>query len=123
MVYNTEQKEKIRENIQKIVDYIEVNILPHITYSYETGAFGPIETWGRFDENTGCRYHIALNGPYKEKIRFYHAGFPYNVNELVESGIDNAVVFLEYWQDAKSYMNTEIKNNAEKIKIIETFEI
>ena len=123
MTYTAEQKEKIRENIYKIVNYIETNILPHITYSYETGAFGPIETWGAHDENSGSRYFIALNGPYEDQIRFYHAGFPYDADELVEQHIDYAVIFLEYWQDAKSYMNTEIKNNAEKIKIIENFEI
>lgn len=123
MNYNNVQKEQVRANMQKIVQYIEANILPHITYSYETGLFGPNETWGAFNENHGKRYKIELNGPYKDKIRFCYGNSLYNVDELVEKWTDDAVAFLEYWQDAKSYMNTEIKNNAAKIKIIETFEV
>ena len=64
MNYTTEQIEQINTNIQKIVAYIEGNILPHLDHSYETPLFGPIETWGRTNEHRGQRYYIALNGPY-----------------------------------------------------------
>ena len=123
MNYTVEQKQQIRANLQKIVDYIEENILPHITYSYTTGYFGPMETWGVFNENNGRRYTIELNGPYHDNIRFYYADIPYHIVDLVENYTDLAVGFLTYWQDAKSYMNTEIKNNADKVKVIENFEI
>ena len=123
MNYTNVQKQQIRANLQKIVDYIEAQILPHITYSYETGTFGPMEMWGMVDENSGRRYKIALNGPYKDKIRFYHADVPYNADELVENNADYAVEFLKYWQDAKSYMNTEIKSKEENMRVIETFQI
>ena len=123
MKYTETQKQQIRANIQKIENYIEQNILQHIAYSYDTGAFGPMESWGIYDENYGRRYRIGLNGPYSDKIRFYCKDIPYNADELVENHTDDAIVFLEYWQDAKSYMNTELQNNAAKIKLIETFEI
>lgn len=110
MKYTDDQKQQIRENIQKIVDYTEENILPYITYCYETGTFG-------------SNYHIELNGPYSENVRFYCQNTWYSADCLVEDCPDCAVEFLRYWQDAKSYMNTEIKNNAEKINLIENFEI
>lgn len=122
MTFTAEQTKQINTNIQKIVEYIESNILPHIKYSYETGAFGPEETWGRWDENRGKRYCIALNGPYTNKIRFYHGHIPYNAKELMDSP-EIAVNFIKYWQDAKSYMNTEINNQKDTIKAIYDFEI
>ena len=123
MTYTTEQKEKIHNNIQKIVEYIESNILPHITYSYETGSFGPMESWGRCDENKGQRYYIALNGPYSDKIRFCYGISSWNAEDITEAATEHAVNFLKYWHDAKCYMNTEINNNADTIKLINTFEI
>lgn len=123
MTYTTKQKEQIHTNIQKIVAYIENNILSHISYSYETGSFGPTETWGRWDENRGQRYYIALNGPYSDKIRFYHGINFWNAEEIAEKAPEHAVNFLKYWQDAKSYMNNEIVNNADTVKLINTFEI
>ena len=107
MKYTTEQKQQIRANLQKIVEYIEENILPHITYAYETGRFGQ-------------NYRIGLNGPYRNKIRFYYGDTWWGACNLSD---EDAVEILQYWQDAKSYMNTEIKNNADKIKLIENFEI
>lgn len=106
MNYTTEQKEQIRANLQKIVDYIEKNILPHITYSYDTCVRE--------------YYHIGLNGPYQDQIRFYCGDRWYNADTL---HYDDAVAFLQRWQDEKSYMNNEIKNNAETIRFIESFEI
>ena len=122
MTYTKEQKEQINANIQKIVAYIERDILPHITHCYETGTFGPIETWGRNDDKHGKRYYIALNGPYADKIRFYHGMTCYNAETLVEN-LDCAVNFLKHWQDAKMYMNTEIQRIAEINNIINTFTI
>jgi hypothetical protein len=122
MTFTAEQRKQINTNNQKIIEYIENNILPHITYSYETGSFGPEETWGRWDENRGKRYHIALNGPYADKIRFYHANVPYNAEELIDKP-EYAVNFIKYWQDAKSYMNTEINNQKDTIKAIYDFQI
>lgn len=110
MIYTEEQKLQIRKNIHKIASYIEESILPHITYSYETGSFGP-------------NFRIALNGPYSDKIRFYCNNTWFNAESLAIHYHEDAVIFLQHWQDAKCYMNTEIKNNAEKIKLIENFEI
>ena len=115
MRFNDNQRQQIRTNLQKIVEYIEENILPHITYPYETGVFGTQEIMH------GC--HIGLNGPYSDKIRFYCNDDWYNADVLAEKAPDYAVVFLKYWQDAKSYMNTEIKNNVETVRLIENFEI
>lgn len=122
MTYTPEQMAKINQNIQKIVGYIEENILPHITYCYETGTFGPVETWGRSDEKRGKRYYIALNGPYSDKIRFYHGISCFNAESLVTIP-DHAVNFLKYWHDAKMYMNTEIQKIAETNNIINTFTV
>lgn len=123
MTYTPEQIKKIHNNIQKIVEYIEGDILPHITYCYETGMFGPRETWGRCDEKHGQRYYIALNGPYADKIRFYHGISCYNAEELVNRAPDCAINFLKYWQDAKMYMNTEIQKITETNNLIDIFTI
>lgn len=123
MTYTKELIHQLHTDIQKIVTYIEDNILPYITYSYETGTFGPIETWGRVDERKGQRYYIGLNGPYSDKIRFYHGIGYYNAEDLVENHPDLAVNFLKYWHDAKCYMNTAINNDADTIRLINTFEI
>jgi hypothetical protein len=112
MRFNDSQRQQIRTNLQKIVEYIEENILPHITYLYETGSFGTQEIMH------GC--HIGLNGSYSDKIRFYCSDSWYGEDTLPD---EYAVVFLKYWQDAKSYMNTEIKNNEETIKLIENFDV
>lgn len=123
MIYRNEQVEKIRVNIQKVVAYIEEKILPHIDYPYETGNFGPMETWGRCDENRGQRYYIALNGPYADKIRFYHGICQWNAEDIADEATEHAVNFLKYWQDAKCYMNTEINNQKENANVIDSFEI
>ena len=123
MTYTQEQIEKIHSNIQQIVGYIEENILPHITYSYETGTFGPIETWGRSDEHRGQRYYIALNGPYADKIRFYHGVIYYAADTLATAAPDCAINFLKYWQDAKMYLYTEVQNKSEVNNLINTFTI
>lgn len=111
MNYTAAQKQQIRDNLQKIVNYIEENILPHIAYSYATGEFGPIG-----DKN----YRIELNGPYADKIRFYYRSNWYNTDTLRDS---DAVIFLKHWQEAKSYMNNEIIDQREVAKLIENFEI
>ena len=123
MTYTTEQINKIHANIQKIVEYIEENILPHITYCYETGMFGPTETWGRNDEKHGKKYYIALNGPYADKIRFYHGILCFNAEELATRYPECAVNFLKYWQDAKMYMHTELQKITETNNIINTFTV
>ena len=123
MTYTTEQINKIHENIQKIVEYIEENVLPHVTYYYETGVFGPIETWGRSGEKCGKRYYIALNGPYADQIRFYHGMSCYNAEEIARKSPECAVNFLKYWQDAKMFMHTELQKLSETNNIINTFTI
>ena len=110
MRFTDEQKEQIYANLTKITSYIETNILPHITYSYETGKFG-------------SNHYIGLNGPYSDKIRFYCYDTWFNLAGLAQHYPEDAVIFLRHWQDAKSYMNNEIKRNAETIKLIESFEI
>lgn len=123
MTFTAEQIIQIKFDIKKIVDYIEDSILPYITYSYETGTFGPMQTWGRCDENKGQRYHIALNGPYADKIRFYNSSMSYqNVEQLMNSP-EHAVIFIKHWQDAKSYMRTEINNQIDTINAIYNFKI
>lgn len=123
MNYTTEQIEKINQNIQKIVAYIEDNILPYINHTYETPEFGPIETWGRMNEHRGQRYYIALNGPYATKIRFYHGPICWNAKDIAYQATESALQFLKYWQDAKMYMNTEIANNKENLEVINNFEV
>lgn len=123
MTFTTEHQEQIHANIQKIDAYIKSNILPHITYAYETGLFGPEETWGRSDEHHGQRYYIALNGPYEDKIRFCYGNCRWNADNIALCQPEHAINFLKYWHDAKCYMNTEIKNNVDIVKLINTFEI
>ena len=110
MRFTDEQKEQIYANLIKITNYIETNILPHITYCYKTG---------RLESN----YYIALNDPDADKIRFCGYNTRFNVKDLAMRYPEDAVIFLRHWQDAKSYMNNEIKRNAETIKLIENFEI
>ena len=110
MRFTDEQKEQIYANLTKITDYIETNILPHISHCYETGQFE-------------SDYYIALNGPYSDKIRFYCYNTWFNAASLAYRYPEDALVFLKHWQDAKSYMNNEIKRNAELVKLIENFEI
>jgi hypothetical protein len=123
MNYTTEQITQIHNNIQKIVGYIEENILPHISHSYETPDFGPTETWGRFNEHRGQRYHIELNGPYKYRIRFYHGSIFYDPKDIAERDPEIAVNFLKYWRDAKMYLNTEVANSKNTVELINNFEI
>lgn len=110
MQFTDEQKEQIYANLIKITDYIETNILPHIAHYYETGKFG-------------LSHYITLNGPYADKIKFCCYDVRFNMKDLAMRYPKDAVIFLEHWQDAKSYMNNEIKRNAETIKLIENFEI
>lgn len=113
MNYTAAQKQKTLENLNKITDYIEQNILPYIPYCYETGCLGH-----------NPAFYIGINGPYADKIRFYCGNSWYNKEQLVEYEVDAAVkIFLKCWQDAKSYFNNEIKNGIETMKLIENFEI
>ena len=123
MAYTVEQLDKINANIQKIIVYIEGNILPQIDYSYETPEFGPVETWGRMNEHRGKRYYIALNGPYADRIRLYHGPICWGIKDIAYEATDCAVQLLQYWQDAKMYMNVEIAAKKDIIKTINDFEV
>ena len=118
----TAVKNKTKENLEKITKYIEENILPHIDYDYETPEFGPIEKWGRFDENSGKRLTIRLNY-YSNKIAFCYAGVPHSPMEFATYNDERAVQFLQYWKDAKLSLQQEINNNNYKVKIINEFKI
>ncbi len=124
MNYSEELKNKTKENLEAIEKYIEENILPHIDYDYETPEFGPVERWGVYDENKGQRLTIRLNSS-RDKIQFRHAGIPFTIEDVVRSGYFTkyAVWLLEYWKDAKAYMNTEIQNNNDAVKLINEFEV
>jgi hypothetical protein len=100
----------MQTNVNKIVEYIEENILTHIDYMYETPMFGPF-------------LHIGLNGPYSKKIRFYRGDMQCDLDNLATQYPDETVQLLNHWQDAKAYLNTEISNKNEIIKLINDFEV
>lgn len=120
MKFTEEQINKMKKHIINIEKYIEEEILPHINYKYETPEFGPIEKWGRFDENSGQRYTIRLNSG-STKVEFCHAGIPYFAGQLFPE--DYMMIFLQYWQNAKSLLLSEIENQKYKNDIIDNFKI
>ena len=120
MKFTETQITKMKENMKAINNYIETNILPHISYDYETPTFGPCETWGRFNENSGSRYSICLN-KYSEKISFCHCGIPRSIEENILP--QHMMNFLEYWQDAKMAFNAEIELQKKNDELINNFKI
>ena len=124
MNYTPEIRTKIKENLELIIKYIEENILPHIDYDYETPEFGPIETWGRWNENSGKRLTIRVNGT-SNKIEFCHAGCPFNLDNIENNSYfaKYGVWICQYWFDAKAYLNTEIQTTNDTIRLINEFEI
>lgn len=120
MKFTEEQINQMRKHIIDIEAYIEKEILPHIDYEYETPEFGPIEKWGRFDENSGQRYTIRLNSG-NTKVEFCHARIPYFAEEFFPE--DHMMIFLQYWQNAKSHLLSEIENQKYKNDIINNFKI
>lgn len=120
MTYTNEQIIKMKENLEEITKYIEKEILPYIDYEYETPNFGPVEKWGRFNENSGSRYSICLN-KYSDKINFCHCGVPHSIKENIPP--QHMINFLEYWQDAKMALNTEIQEQKRINYVINNFKI
>ena len=120
MKFTKEQINQMKKHIIDIEAYIEKEILPHINYQYATPEFGPIEKWGRFDENSGQRYTIKLNSG-NIKVEFCYAGIPYLAGQFFPE--QHMMNFLQYWQDAKSHLLSEIENKKYKINIIENFKI
>ena len=120
MKYTEQQITKMKENMKAINDYIETNILPYIDYQYETPKFGPHQIWGRYDENHGSRYSIRLND-FGRKINYCYASIPHSIEENISP--DKMLVFIEYWKDIKTYLNTEIQELKRKDEIINNFKI
>ena len=120
MNYTEQQITKMKENMKKINDYIETNILPYIKYQYETPKFGPMQTWGRYDENHGSRCSIKLND-YSRTINYCYAGIPHSIEENISP--EKMMLFMEYWKDAKMYLNEEIQLKKRNNEIINNFEI
>jgi hypothetical protein len=120
MTFTEQQITKMKENMKEINNYIETNILPYIDYQFETGKFGPREVWGRCGENSGSRYSIRLND-YSRKINYCYAGVPHTIEENMQP--KHMIVFIEYWKDAKMYLNVEIQELKRKDEIINSFEI
>lgn len=120
MTFTNEQITKMKENMQAINNYIEINILPHINYQFETGKFGPKEVWGRYDENSGSRYSISLNN-YSRKINYCYAGVPHTIEENMQP--KHMLAFIEHWKKAKEYLNAEIQLQKRNNEIINNFEI
>ena len=120
MKFTEQQITKMKENMKEINNYIETNILPYIDYQFETGKFGPKEIWGRYDENSGSRYSISLNN-YSRKINYCYAGVPHTIEENMQP--KHMLAFIEYWKDAKMYLNTEIQLQKRNNEIINNFEI
>lgn len=120
MNFTEQQITKMKENMKTINDYIETNILPYINYQYETPQFGPYQTWGRYDENSGSRYSIKFH-EHSRKINYCYAGIPYSIEENIPP--DRMLVFIEYWQDAKMAFNTEIQLQKKNDEIINNFQI
>ena len=120
MKFTEQQITKMKEHMKAIHDYIKTDVLPYINYDYETPAFGPCETWGRFDEYSGSRYSICLN-KYSEKISFCHCGVPHSIEQdILPQYMMN---FIEYWQDAKMAFNTEIQFQKKNEEILNNFKI
>lgn len=119
MKFTETQVTKMKENLNKIVKYIEEEVLPYIDYQYETPKFGPLEKWGRFDENSGFRFSIKLNN-YSRNINFCHADVPFSVEEIPEKYL---LTFIEYWQEAKTAFNTELQLQKKNNDIINNFQI
>lgn len=120
MNFTEQQITKMKENMRAINDYIETNILPYIDYEYKTPNFGPRETWGRFNENSGGRYSIKLNA-YSNKINYCYADVPHTIDENLSC--KHMMVFIEYWQDAKMALNTELQLQKKNNDIINNFQI
>lgn len=120
MKFTEQQITKMKENMKAINTYIETEILPYIDYQYETPKFGPYQTWGRYDENHGSRYSIKLHDN-SRKINYTYAGIPYSIEENISP--DKMIVFIEYWKDAKEYLNAEIELQKKNDEIINNFQI
>ena len=120
MKFNEEQIKKMRQHIINIEGYIEKEILPHINYVYETPEFGPIEKWGRFDENSGQRYTIRLNSG-NTKVEFCHAGIPYFGEQFFPDQYMYHII--ENWKHIKDMFLKEIENKQNMVSIINNFEI
>lgn len=120
MKFTEQQITKMKENMKAINTYIETEILPYIDYQYETPKFGPLQIWGRYDENHGSRYSIKLHDN-SRKISYTYAGIPYSIEENISP--DKMIVFIEYWKDAKKHLNAEIELQKKNDEIINNFQI
>ena len=120
MNFTEQQITKMKENMKEINNYIETNILPYIDYQFETVKFGPFQTWGRYDENNGSRYSIKLHD-HSRTINYCYAGIPYSIEENIPP--ERMLVFIEYWNDAKMALNTEIQLQKKNDAIINNFKV
>lgn len=120
MKFTEEQINQMKKHIIDIEAYIEKEILPYIDYIYESPAFGPIEKWGRFDENSGQRYTIRLNSG-NMKVEFCHAGIPYFAGQFFPDQYMYHII--ENWKQIKYMLLKETESKERVASIINNFEI
>ena len=125
MLYTSEEKEKIRENLDKIKEYLE-GLQPQVRDAI-TVDFGPMKTyvdWSREQE-----YHLTLssNGISARTgglgMGFTREHIGSSIFSTVYEHFDFAVALIENWQKIKRFILTEIDSQRASVNSIHNFEI
>ena len=125
MLYTPSEKEKIRENLDKIKEYLE-SLQPQVRDKI-TVDFGQMKTyvdWSREQE-----YHLYI---YSDDITartgglwmsFKREHISSSTRSTVYDQFDFAVALLENWSKIKRFILTEIDSQRASISSIHNFEI
>ena len=123
MKYTETEKQKIHENIEKIIAFLE-NITPHTLgnfsikfnpterYSLDISTYGSTTT---FTVWKGCNYDLPFCKPTKHEER--------TIFDDYEGTLDFAVDVLRHWDYIKTTFQEEIARQNETRKLLEDFKI
>lgn len=125
MMYTQEEKEKIRESLDKIKAYLE-SLQPQVRDRI-TVDFGPMKTYANWDREQA--YHLTL---YSDDIcartgglglSFTREDISSSTRSTVYNQFDFAVSLIENWHTIKNRILSEIESQRTRISSIHNFEI
>ena len=125
MLYTSEEKEKIRENLDKIKEYLE-GLQPQVRDKI-TIDFGPIETYADWSREN--KYHLTL---WSDNITartgglwmsFTREDIRSSTKSTVYEQFDFAVALIENWQKVKRFILAEMDSQRTSVNSIHNFEI
>ena len=125
MLYTSEERAKIHENLDKIKAYLEA-ASPQLRKSV-TVDFGPVQTYANYEREKAYHITISNNEIYGRSgglgISFDKGGEMSSCSSTAYKRLDYAVALIQNWSTVKASVNNAIKEQQQMLADINNFEI